>query len=187
MAVDASRNIGCKSVTVTVDNGTLPGYLPYTPINVGGVRCDYPLFCPGSFLFQACTCHYLHFLPPIAEILALAKSVHSAASQAQPLGMPAGSDAVAGCGVMWQLPEYSPPATGFKVYRDGEFIGEAPIEEFDVIYPYIEFPRPGTADDMACTLTRISKIESSYTGFRTVYLPTTVQVKAKRALPPTQR
>jgi hypothetical protein len=42
--------------------------------------------------------------------------------------------------VAWQLSEYSHPATGFKVYRDGEFIGEAPVGGPEVVYPLIDFP-----------------------------------------------
>jgi hypothetical protein len=139
IAVDTSGNIGCKSVTVTVDNGTLPGYLPYTPINVAAYAATIhysvlDLFSSSMYMSSSA------FSSPITEILALAKSVQSSTSQVQPLGMPAGSDAVAGCGVIWQLPEYSPPATGFKIYRDGIFIGEVPVTEPDSVYPFIQPP-----------------------------------------------
>ncbi len=142
MALDASGNIGCRSITATVNNGI--DYWndpPHTPINV---------------LALAATVHYSVFdlfadlgntyIPlstsssPASEILSLAKSVHSASSEVKPLGMPAGSDAVGGCVVAWQLSEYSHPATGFKVYRDGEFIGEAPVGGPEVVYPLIDFP-----------------------------------------------
>ncbi len=142
MALDASGNVACRSITVTVDNGTdYWNEPPHPPINV--------LACAATVhysVFDLLTDLGSTYMPlstsssPASQILSLAKRVHSASSEVKPLGMPAGSDAVGGCVVAWQLSQYSPPATGFKVYRDGEFIGEAPIEEFDVIYPYIEFP-----------------------------------------------
>ena len=141
IALDASGNIGCKSIAVTVSNGTLAGYLPYTPINIAAYAATIHYSVLDLFSGDMSMSSFASS-SPVAEILALAKSVHSAASQVQPLGMPAGSDAVAGCGIVWQLPENSPQATGFKVYRDGEFIGEAHLTELDAVYPLIEFPEP---------------------------------------------
>lgn len=127
IALDTSGNIGCRSITVTVNNGTLPGSVPYAPTNVTA---------------QAATIHYsvldLLLAPYVyqsstassalaARILKVAESVREATSRVQARGTPAGSDAVVACGVSWLLPSGSPPATGFKVYRDGVFVGESPM------------------------------------------------------------
>ncbi|NLG80470.1 MAG: carboxypeptidase regulatory-like domain-containing protein [Firmicutes bacterium] len=131
IALDTSGNIGCRSITVTVNNGTVPGSVPYAPTNVTA---------------QAATIHYSVFdllvLPhiyqssaassaPAARILKLAESVRESTSRVQARGTPAGSDAAVACGVSWLLPSGSPPATGFKVYRDGAFVGESPAQPPD--------------------------------------------------------
>ena len=139
LAMDKSGNIGCRSITVTVNNGTLPGSVPNAPTNVTA---------------QAATIHYSVFdllspmgmymsssaaSSPAARMLKLAESVRGLASSVHTLGTPAGSDAVVACGVSWELPTSSPSATGFKVYRDEAFVGELPAvppdSGFSVILP----------------------------------------------------
>lgn len=135
LALDTSGNIGCRSITVTVNNGTLPGSVPYAPTNITA---------------QAATVHYSVFdlldsmymyvsssasSSPTARILKLAESVRRSAPPVQARGTPAGSDAVVACGVSWELPTGSPSATGFKVYRDEAFVGESPGVPPDLGFP----------------------------------------------------
>ena len=128
LALDASGNIGCRSITVTVNNGTLPGSVPYAPTNVTAqaMTIHYSLFdlLSAPYAYQSSSAS-----PGLAaRILEAAKKVRDSVPPAQTRGTPAGSDAVVACGVSWLLPSGSPSVTGFKVYRDGTFVAESPVE-----------------------------------------------------------
>ena len=62
------------------------------------------------------------------RILALIKNLNETTSQVRPLAMPDGSSAVAFCRVTWETLDSLKSLTGFKIYRDGVFIGESPAQ-----------------------------------------------------------
>lgn len=139
MAIDNYGNIGYRSIVVTVDNIGLPVSAPRTPTNVEAcaTTVHYSVF---DLLSDP---NYAHISStsslPMAEILALAESVKEITSQIQPLAMPAGSNAVTSCRVTWGNSDSS--VKGFKIYRDGVFIGESPAQSSGSQAQLIQ-PRP---------------------------------------------
>lgn len=119
MVLDMHYNVAYRTVTVTVANPTEPGSLPATP---SGLRCIMN------------TIHYswLSFPWDVRRgfgggPLGLASAVRkvrafTADSGLQERGTPSGSDALIAADIDWLYE--GPDVMGFKVYRNGRFIGD---------------------------------------------------------------
>jgi hypothetical protein len=130
MAIDNYGNIGYRSIVVKVDNFGSPYYdIPKIPTNVKATATTvhYSVF---DLVHELEERNLLPTSSSLADgILALAKSVQETESQIRPLAMPAGSDAVTSCRVTWQPQDRLIDLSGFKIYRDGMFIGESPASQ----------------------------------------------------------
>ena len=156
MAIDNYGNIGYRSIVVAVDNlGSPKDNIPKTPENVkaGAVTVHYSVFDlfsePNYAPMSSTSCS------PMAEILALAKSVQETDSQVRPLAMPAGSNAVTYCRVSWENSDTS--VKGFKTYRDGVFIGESPAQSSGTRAQLIQ-PRPPVPQETGSYIDGSSKL-----------------------------
>jgi hypothetical protein len=63
----------------------------------------------------------------VNETYGMPRHLQMIESGVRPLAMPAGSDAAIYCDVLWN--NNDPTVKGFKVYRDGIFIGQLPASE----------------------------------------------------------
>ena len=140
MAMDMNGNIGCRSIAVRVEHvGSPTVFPPETPTNVeaGAVTVHYSVF---DLIYELEEKYKVSTSSSLAdEILALAKSVQETESQIRPLAMPAGSEAVTSSIVTWKNSDTS--VKGFKIYRDGVFIGESPAQSSSTRALLIQ-PRP---------------------------------------------
>lgn len=141
MAIDAHRNIGYRSIVVTVNNIGLPVSAPKAPINVRA--CAATISYSVIDLLHALEDKYeLEITSSLADrILALIKNLNETTSQVRPLAMPDGSSAVAFCQVTWETLDSLKNLTGFKIYRDEVFIGESPAQPSRTTALLIQ-PRP---------------------------------------------
>ena len=127
IAIDTYGNIGCMSIVVTVDHIGEPVPPPQAPINV---------------MAMSTTVHYSVFdltvelgergllsqsVSTVNETYGMPRHLQMIESGVRPLAMPAGSDAAIYCDVLWN--NNDPTVKGFKVYRDGIFIGQLPASE----------------------------------------------------------
>jgi|LSQX01.1.fsa_nt_gb hypothetical protein len=155
MAIDGYGNIGHMSIIVTVDNIGQPDPIPQTPTNpkAGAVTVHYSVF---DLVHQLETNYILGTFSSLAnEILALAKSIQETDSQIRPLAMPAGSNAVTYCRVSWENSDTS--VKGFKIYRDGVFIGESPAQSSGTRAQLIQ-PRPPDPPEIGSYIDGSSKL-----------------------------
>ncbi len=155
MAIDGYGNIGHMSIIVTVDNFGQPDPIPQTPTNLkaGAVTVHYSVF---DLIHQLETKYALPTSSSLAnEILSLAKSVQETDSQIRPLAMPVGSNAVTYCRVSWE--NVDPSIKGFKIYRDGVFIGESPAQSSGTQAQLIQ-PRPPDPPDIGSYIDGSSKL-----------------------------
>ncbi len=157
MAIDNCGNIGYKSIVVTVDNVGLPINPPEPPMNVkaGTLTVHYSVFDLINELekeYRVSTSSSL-----ANEILGLAKSVQEAGSQIRPLAMPAGSEAVTASIVAWDWKNSDRSIKGFKIYRDGVFIGESPAQPSGTRAVLIQ-PRPPDTREVGYYIDGSSKL-----------------------------
>ena len=142
IAIDNYGNIGYRSIVVTVDNLGYSVEEPSKPTNVKS--CAATIHYSVIDLLNGLEEKYEPIISSsLADrILALVKNLNKTTSLVRPLAMPAGSEAVAFCQVTWQTEDRLDNLSGFKIYRDGVFIGESPSVQAGSTSLLIGFPDP---------------------------------------------